>query len=430
MDRLSNFLAMVSGQLWLVPAFFFLSAGALAFLLLSFGGEFVSPEGEIGWWLYGGEADTARNLLSALLSGLMTMTSLVVSVTFVILTLAANQLGPRLIAIFMADKQIQSVLGLFVGTILYLILVLRSIGDTLGPDGVPHFAVTTGTILTVLCLMALLFYIHKIARSIIADNVVEVVASELQGTIHRIMPPGNDIEPPLQETAPVGSGWSTSLGQAGYLQVVDYDRLLHIACEQDAVIEVRVRAGHHLLGSGDHLVIHVRQRPDEALLDTMRGAFTIGRQRTAAQDPEHGIRQLVEIATRALSPGTNDPFTAIAVIDRLGACFEIVMTRPQQRRIYRDQDGKARVLADRASLSGMLEAAFNPIRQAGAGHPAILIRMVETIGELKAVAAGPGERSALASQLARIAETAAGQPLTEADTRDVADALRASGHAA
>ena len=430
MDRLSNFLAMVSGQLWLVPAFFFLSAGALAFLLLSFGGEFVSPEGEIGWWLYGGEADTARNLLSALLSGLMTMTSLVVSVTFVILTLAANQLGPRLIAIFMADKQIQSVLGLFVGTILYLILVLRSIGDTLGPDGVPHFAVTTGTILTVLCLMALLFYIHKIARSIIADNVVEVVASELQGTIHRIMPPGNDIEPPLQETAPVGSGWSTSLGQAGYLQVVDYDRLLHIACEQDAVIEVRVRAGHHLLGSGDHLVIHARQRPDEALLETMRGAFTIGRQRTAAQDPEHGIRQLVEIATRALSPGTNDPFTAIAVIDRLGACFEIVMTRPQQRRIYRDQDGKARVLADRASLSGMLEAAFNPIRQAGAGHPAILIRMVETIGELKAVAAGPGERSALASQLARIAETAAGQPLTEADTRDVADALRASGHAA
>ncbi|NMG38182.1 DUF2254 domain-containing protein [Chelativorans sp. ZYF759] len=430
MDRLSNFLAMVSGQLWLVPAFFFLSAGALAFLLLSFGGEFVSPEGEIGWWLYGGEADTARNLLSALLSGLMTMTSLVVSVTFVILTLAANQLGPRLIAIFMADKQIQSVLGLFVGTILYLILVLRSIGDTLGPDGVPHFAVTTGTILTVLCLMALLFYIHKIARSIIADNVVEVVASELQGTIHRIMPPGNDIEPPLQETAPVGSGWSTSLGKAGYLQVVDYDRLLHIACEQDAVIEVRVRAGHHLLGSGDHLVIHARQRPDEALLETMRGAFTIGRQRTAAQDPEHGIRQLVEIATRALSPGTNDPFTAIAVIDRLGACFEIVMTRPQQRRIYRDQDGKARVLADRASLSGMLEAAFNPIRQAGAGHPAILIRMVETIGELKAAAAGPGERSALASQLARIAETAAGQPLTEADTSDVADALRASGHAA
>ena len=429
MDRLSNLLAMISGQLWLVPAIFFLGAGALAFLLLSFGGEVVSPDGEIGWWLYGGEADTARNLLSALLSGLMTMTSLVVSVTFVILTLSANQLGPRLIAIFMADKQIQAVLGLFVGTILYLILVLRSIGETLGADGVPHLAVTTGTLLTILCLMALLFYIHKIARSIIADNVVEVVASELQGTIHRIMPPGNDVEPPLTETAPAGSGWPRSLGRAGYLQVVDYDRLLHIACEQDAVIEVRVRAGHHLLGSGDHLVIHARQRPDEALLETMRGAFTIGRQRTAAQDPEHGIRQLVEIGTRALSPGTNDPFTAIAVIDRLGACFEIVLTRPQQRRIYRDQDGKPRVLADRAALSGMLEAAFDPIRQAGAGHPAILIRMVETLGELKAVASGPGERSALSSQLGRIAETAAGQPLTRADSEDVASALRAAGYA-
>lgn len=428
MDRLRNLLVLVSGQLWLVPALFFVGQGVLAFVLLSFGDELITEGGETGWWLYGGEAETARNLLSALLSGLMTMTSLVVSVTFVILTLAANQLGPRLIAIFMSDKQIQAVLGLFVGTILYIILVMRSIDDTLGAGGVPHLAITTGTLLVILCLMALLFYIHKIARSIIADNVVEIVASELRDTIHRIMPEDGDIGSVGEEGSPNGSGWAVSLGHVGYLQVIDYDRLMRIASPRDIVIEVTVRAGHHLLGSGKHVVIHARQRPDEDLVAPIRKAFTIGRQRTPAQDPEHGIRQLVEIATRALSPGTNDPFTAIAVIDRLGAYFEILLTRPQQKNIYRDEMGVPRVIADRASLSGMLEAAFDPIRQAGANHPAILIRMVETIGELKAIAGGPGGRSALSRQLARIAQTAEGQNLTESDRDDLAQAMRTAGH--
>jgi len=428
MDRLRNVLVMASGQLWLVPALFFVGQGTLAFVLLSFGNELITEGGEAGWWLYGGEAETARNLMSALLSGLMTMTSLVVSVTFVILTLAANQLGPRLIAIFMSDKQIQSVLGLFVGTIFYIILVMRSIDETLGADGVPHVAVTTGTFLVILCLMALLFYIHKIARSIIADNVVEVVASELRDTMRRILPEGGDTGSGGEERSLAGSGWPLSLGQAGYLQVVDYDGLTATACAHDMLIEVKVRAGHHLLDGGNHVVLHAPERPEADLLDTVRSAFTIGRQRTPAQDPEHGIRQLVEIATRALSPGTNDPFTAIAVIDRLGACFEIVLLRPQQKRTYRDEQGTARVIADRSSLPGMLEAAFNPIRQAGANHPAILIRIVETIAELKAIAKGPADRSKLSQQLARIAQTAEGQNLTEADRDDLAQAMRAAGH--
>jgi uncharacterized membrane protein len=106
----------------------------------------------------------------------MTMTSLVVSVTFVILTLAANQLGPRLIPIFMGDRQIQIVLGLFLGTILYVLVVLRSLDETLGPEGVPHAAVTVGSALTVVCLVALLFYVHKVARAIVADSIVARVA--------------------------------------------------------------------------------------------------------------------------------------------------------------------------------------------------------------------------------------------------------------
>jgi uncharacterized membrane protein len=112
--QLRNTLALLRSQLWIVPAFITAAAAVTAYLLLRYGANLLSASGDT-WWLYSGDASTARDLLGSLLSGLMTMTSLIVSVTFVILTLAANQLGPRLISIFMADRQIQSVLGLFLG---------------------------------------------------------------------------------------------------------------------------------------------------------------------------------------------------------------------------------------------------------------------------------------------------------------------------
>jgi uncharacterized membrane protein len=320
MDRFRNFLALLRSQLWPVPAALALLAAGLAYVLLTYGARLGPDDASDHWWLYSGEASTARELLSSLLSGLMTMTSLVVSVTFVILTLAANQLGPRLIAIFMGDRQIQSVLGLFIGTILYVILIMRVLDDTLGAEGVPHLAVTAASVLTILCLVALLFYIHKIARSIIADNVVEAVSEEFRHSLHSILPvrEGKAQEEDLSAEPPPGAiARALSLGVAGYLQVANYERLVELACEHDLLIEVKVRAGHYVLTRGQHVFVFARAPLEPELENAVRSAFTIGSTRTPAQDPEHGVRQLVEIATRALSPGTNDPFTAKAVLDRL-----------------------------------------------------------------------------------------------------------------
>lgn len=113
MDRIRNFLSHLREQLWLVPVAITVGAMLLAVLMLAFGSRIFNGDGGV-WWLYGGGPESARTLLSSLLSGLMTMTSLVISVTFVILTLAASQLGPRLISMFVSDRQIQAVLGLFI----------------------------------------------------------------------------------------------------------------------------------------------------------------------------------------------------------------------------------------------------------------------------------------------------------------------------
>lgn len=422
MDRIRNLITLVRSQLWLVPGLVMLAATGLAWVLLTHGAA-ISPEDSSElWWLYSGEAATARDLLSSLLGGLMTMTSLVVSITFVILTLAANQLGPRLIAIFMRDMQIQGVLGLYIGTILYIVLIMRTLDDTLGSEGVPHLAITVATVLTILCLMTLLLYLHKVARLIIADNVVTEVADALCRTFSDILPAGendHDLEAGDMLISPSGSSWAMSLDKSGYLQVVDYDGLVSTACLHDFQIDVAVRAGHYLLRGGEHAIIHSQSRPDAKVMDGIRAAFTIGATRTPAQDPEHGIRDLVEIATRALSPGINDPFTAFAVIDRLGASLEDAFGRGDQRRIYRDDDRKVRVLAKRADDADMLDAAFHPIRQAGGGQPAILIHLADMVHKLASAVRTDLQSNALHDQLERLAETAALGRITSYDRADI-----------
>lgn len=424
MTRIRNVLALLSGQLWIIPSVMTALAAVLAWALLRYGFA-ISSDGTNFWWIYAGDADTARNLLASFLSGMMTMTSLVVSVTFVILTLAANQLGPRLISTFIADRYIQVVLGLFLGTIFYVILVLRTLDDTLGDGGVPHIAVTAASVLTVVCLFALLFYVHKIARAIIADNAVDTVYRALVRDLESMLPARATNERP-QALLRRPTVRSVHLGSVGYIQVVDYDALRDVACRFDVVLEIDVRAGHFVLNRGEHVRIRSDGEAAGAIDDEIVAAFVIGSERTPAQDPEHGFRQLVEIGLRALSPGVNDPFTAIAVVDRLSAALEVTCTRELQPIVIADADGIVRVVADRSDAEGIVDAAFNAIRQAGADDPAVLIAIADGLGRLAPVSSHETTRRAISAQLTRLRETTDLGRMTPSDRADVMRRIEAA----
>ena len=405
MSRVYNFVVLLRGQLWILPALMSALALLLAYAILGAKVDLSEPRGTDLWWLYSGDASTARDLLSTLLSGLMTMTSLVVSVTFVTLTLAANQLGPRLIWNFIGDRQIQAVLGLFLSTILYSLVVLRSLDDTLGPKGVPHVAVTVASVLTVLCLFALLFYVHKIARSIVADTAVKRVATELRdATRDMLLEPGATSEREVPSIALPCAGW-VSLGRSGYIQTVDYEALVKAARREDAVFCPAVRAGHFILSQGEHVEVHANRPLPEKAMKTIRKAFVIGAERSPAQDLEYVLRQLVDIALRALSPGINDPFTAIAVVDRLGAALEDVLLRAMPPVVLRDDEGKVRVIANRSEGEGLIDTAFDQIRQASGEHPAVLIRIADTLAKLAPVLRQDEIRGAVLRHLDRLSGT-------------------------
>ena len=400
-DRIRHYGEIIRTSLWLVPVLMGCAGFGLAVLLLSWGRGIIGNAGEY-WLIYAGDIDSARQLLSALLSGMITMTSLVVSITMVVLTLAAGQIGPRLIRTFIQDRTTQVVLGLFLADIVYLLVVFRTM-DGERVDSVPHLAVSTGTGLTTLCLFVLLYYVHRLARSIIYDNVVQNVASELCRVVDALLP--EKTEPPIPAGNPGTAFEWLALKQDGYIQTLDTEALVVAARRADVVVRVEVRPGHFVIGGGEHIAVHPPEACTDELCRAIRSAFIIGPERTPTQDVEFGIRQLVEIATRALSPGINDVFTALAVIDNLSAALAHIFGRGLEPSVLRDGDGVVRVIRNIPDYDSFVGAAFDQIRQGGSGSPAILIRLAEVLGELAARVHEEGMRIPLLEQLDAVLAT-------------------------
>ena len=421
MERVWNLLFWLHGRLWLIPAIMGLAAGSLAYVLLGPGIDVLEDLRET-WWLYSGDAGTARDLLSTLLAGMITMTSLVVSITVVVLSLAANQLGPRLIYNFIEDRRIQAVIGLFVATILYTLLVLRTIGDDLGAEAaVPHVAVTVASVLTVACLFALLYHVNLIAHSIVSDTIVRDVANALDRVVARLPQ-----DPPRPSEDAAETSWrhqcSASTGRSGYIQVIEYGEMQDLACKHDLQIKLHIRPGHFVLRGTDHFDIRSRDPVSDEVLDEISSLVIVGAGRTPTQDLEYSMRQLVEIALRALSPSLNDPFTAIAVINRLAAALEIVSRRHLPTREFRDSDGRLRVIADASDFEGLMDVAFNQIRQAAASLPSVLIGLARRLSDLLEVAGAAEQKQAITKHLNMLERAARAIPEPN-DREDLLDII-------
>ncbi len=382
----------VRTSLWFLPTLMLAGGAFLAWIALDVQIE-ADASGFI-WWLNQGSAQEAGRLLSALLGSLITMATLVISITIVVLTLAAGQLGPRLIRSFVGDRRTQAVIGFFIGTVVYILLIFRLLDSDLPKEAVPHFAVTMASVLVFLCLITLLFYINHLSRSIVADTVVNRVGDELDSAIRANLP-GSAVEiPTLVLHRPNSAAARYRSPQSGYIETLDYEGLARKAGARGALVELQVRPGHHVLKDRTLALVWPSTALDDALQLEIGAAIGIGRERTPVQDIEFSVRQLVEVALRALSPGINDTFTAIAVIDRLSASIALAMEMSPARRYWNDGEGQVRVVAEVSTFAGLVDIAFNQIRQAAAGQVAVLIRLLEVLTALSE-GAGGGEHEAV-----------------------------------
>ena len=394
---------------WFVP-----SAMALLALVLLFGVRAAdallfsdAAGGRRPWFIYVSTPADAREVLSTLLSSMFTTVALVFSITMVVLTLAANQFGPRLIRSFMAAPQTQVVLGAFVMTIVYCLLVLVSIGSRAEAGRSAFSGVSVAVVLALLSIGLLVFFLHTLARSIVSETVIERVGRELDELIDGLEPirPGDEEARPEQSLPPDFHEGAAVLGpdKSGYVKAIEFEKLLQLAEASDTMVGLYFRAGDYVVEGGRGIAIYPASRSGE-LAAAVKNAVLIGPHRTPIQDLEFSIRHLVEIAVRALSPGINDPFTAIAVIARLSASFSRFFHRQLPTGVIRDSRGVARVISPAPTYSSVIGAAFHQIRQNGADKPVVVIHLLEGITRMAEHVSSRAQREALEQQIGMIAD--------------------------
>ncbi len=413
---------------WFVPAVMSAGAGILAVALLQVDRRLIGSDNDIGW-LYVGGSDGARLLLSTVAGSVITVAGVVFSITIVALTQASSQFGPRLLRNFMSDTANQVVLGTFVATFLYCLLVLRTIhGGSDDADGfVPQASVTAAVLLAIACLAVLIYFIHHVSIELQAPSVIAAVRRELSRTSSRLEEetPGTGSPESADTMLPPGFFESSRVVAArshGYLQAIDHPGLLEAAEEADLLLRLEHRAGAYLIRQIPVLRAWPADRCDDELCRRLASCFIIGPRASPEQDIEFSVRQLVEVAVRALSTGVNDPFTAINCIDALGSGLCDIARCGLPGPLRYGRDGRVlRIVAKPTTFRGLVEAAFNQIRQNASGNVAVMIRMLEVIG----ICAGQMETSEQRRALREQAEATYRQGQeTVSEKRDLDD-LRA-----
>ena len=395
-------------NLWLVPGLLVLASILLFALTYAYDREAYLNGWSVPRWIDTGGADAGRQVLIALAAAVITVVGVVFSVTIVALTLASSQFGPRMLRNFIRDRGTQVTLGVFVATFVYLILALGSIGT--GPHGqfVPHLSIAMGLLLVLGDLLVLIYFIHHVATSIQLPWVIAGIAADLRQAVELELPTDDDAFVPGRDPVADDALARASLGvevpaaTSGYLQYVSQRRLVTVAARNDAVVELIHRPGH-FVSAGRPLA---RVSPAAAVpfvTDELRRAHVTGPQRTLPQDLAFAIDQLVEIAIRALSPAVNDTFTALSCIDWLGDGLAVITQRwVSDRRAYRDEGDQVRLIEAGISYQRLVDRAFDKIRQAGRGMPAVMIRQLDSLTRLAEVTARPDHRRMLAEQAGMI----------------------------
>ncbi|OJH39977.1 hypothetical protein BON30_12930 [Cystobacter ferrugineus] len=357
------------------------------------------------WYLFYGQADSARELLSTIASSLMTFTGVVFSITILVLQIASSQFSPRVLRTFLEDRFTRFSMGMFVGSFTYAMVLLPEVREPTDqhPAFVPALSIFLAFVLVLLSVGVFVRYIHHMAHSIRAVHVIHRVADETRHSLAR-MYPEQAREPVAPVTVP-----RTPPDQEfphdrppGVVMAIEEAELLALACDRDVIIALVPMVGDFLPRGAPLFKVWGQGRLS---LDELRDCVVVGEERTPYQDPAFGFRQLVDVAERALSPAINDPTTAVQALDQLHDLLRSLATRPFPAHLRVDTSGRLRLILPRPDWEGLVRLGLDEIREYGESSIQVARRLRAVLGDLLSVA--PADRQAVLQEQLSLLEASA-----------------------
>lgn len=401
-----SLLQRIRERFWFIPAVLCVGAFALAGAVVEID-ERVGTDGVPGWLdelFYRVGESGSRDILGAIATSSLAVAGTTFSITMAVLALTSSSYGPRLVRNFMADRGNQVVLGVYVATFLYSLLVLRtirSVGDPGDPDAevfVPHLAVNLAVVLAVLNVAVLIYFIHHISSSIQVSSIASRVRRDLHATVDRLYPEelGRGVEEvddapdevELPDRLEERSRAVLATGP-GYVQHVRVDPLFEAACAHGLLVALAVRPGDYVIEG--QMLAHLHRDGGDPESDALDGvaaevvdAVVVGSDRSPYQDVEFAVQQLIELAVRAVSPGTNDPFTAVNALDDLSSGLALLAERQIPSPARFDEGGVLRVHAPAPDVVDLVGDVLDHIRWYAADQPSVVraaLDLVERVGD-------------------------------------------------
>jgi uncharacterized membrane protein len=411
MNKLKQLWSNLRGSFWFVPSL--IVAGSIILALALVEAEFTSNKQWLARWprLFGAGAAGARGMLSTIAGSMMTVVGVTFSMTLVTLVLASGQYTSRILRNFMRDRITQVVLGIFGGIFTYCLIVLRTIRA--GDEGgfVPNLAVALGVVLAIGGIGVLIFFIHHIASSIQASIIIASVADETMAAVDRLFPeklgeePAADDEEQVRPGPPKRHWQAVPVKENGYIQSLDNAALLRLAREHKTIVRMELGIGEFAVQGTTLASLALEEPLEQGIISELQAAYHINRHRTVEQDAAFGIRQIVDMALRALSPGINDTTTAVMCVDYLTAILTRLASRPIPSS-HRFEERELRVITIGPTFASLVAESFDQIRESAKGNVAIMLRMLVALETIAKLTANPARRQTLGGQMDYLAELA------------------------
>jgi len=380
------------GALWPIPCLGVVLAIALGVLLPAVDRRLEDPAEHPLEFVFGGGASAARDLLAAIAGSLISVTGLTFSLTVVALQLSSSQYSPRLLQTFVADRVVQLTLAQLVLTFVYALTVLRSVRTESATEDdtafVPRLSITIAYLLTLGSVIGLVLFLGHLARALRVETMLRDVHDEAGRTITRQL--GDPADDPAGQrwpaVLPAGTPVPLPARSSGFLVGVDGRAAAAAAREAGVVVQLVPRVGDAVVAGTPVAHVWVDDPGGDvdagALGAALDGALRLDFERSASEDVAYGLRKVVDIAVRALSPGINDPTTAVHALSHASALFGELAARPADARVLRDDDGTVRVVVPPWDLPTLLQLAVEEPLQMAGGQPAVLRRLAGLLREV------------------------------------------------
>lgn len=413
----------IQASYWFIPALLTLAAFLLALVTIHLDQTWGPEWLEAFKWYEGSSPEAARAQLTVVSSAMITVSSTLFAITIAAVAFASGNYGPRLLTNFMNDRGNQVSLGVFIATFVFNLLVLRVVRDSKelaaateqGVEAasafVPQLSMLVSGVSVIIAVAVLVYFLHHIPASIRINTVLGGIGQRLVRDIETRFPvEGGSLEPGEEER-----GETLVAAEIGYIEIIDFQELDKVAAREGLKIVLKVRTGDFI---HPHLPVVeiIGGSPDDKLKDGIRDCFSLGFSRTPAQDLEFLIDELVEIGLRALSPGINDPFTAVTAMHWMAAALAKLADRslnegPEQKNYDPD---RVRPIPD--DFGHYVARSFGGIRTSAATNPIAAKIFLDALAGVTLGANSPSRRDALIEQgrqLLRQAESSLEGPALE-----------------